>query len=453
MSDKRQQGKRQQGSQNGQDRYEQSVTEAFLNSAQKRRLFFYRPFWLIGGAHPSLLKQFPTDWDKYFGAGTAILMTATFAAFSGGYAFSTIFQDMPEAAIGFGLVWGLFILLLDRYFVISMVKKPGDKFQSGFWIALPRIILGVFIGIIVARPLELRIAQAEIDAFLGQDYIQQKTLINEEYDSRILATREDTVGGGRLMAVNARIPELQDRKDELEDYIYDGQVRVDTLFALMECECRGACGTGKFGDGPNCKDRRRRYQDAQRDFRKEKSKWDNELDQIETELTAVSTQRDTIMNSNIAFQDRNVQELEQLRLDALADLEKNNKTSLINRNRALGAISNNNFDIWLMVTVISFLFIMIEIAPVLIKLFSNYGPYDGALAAIAERGELQAKGDRDSFREKDIQNRLDRRRDWRQSARDENRANWSAYNRNSDDYQTPPPRRDRPNSIDELPNP
>ena len=62
-------------------------------------------------------------------------------------------------------LWGMMIFNLDRYIVSGMRKK--SNFLKEFAMAAPRIVLAVFIGIVIATPLELKLFESEINAELG----------------------------------------------------------------------------------------------------------------------------------------------------------------------------------------------------------------------------------------------------------------------------------------------
>ena len=87
---------------------------------KKRRCGFVNEFlWGCGGLDRNLLRMCPTDWAKKAGMGGTILGTAMLAAFSGGFAINTVFENTIIAIIG-GILWGLVIFNLDRYLVNSM---------------------------------------------------------------------------------------------------------------------------------------------------------------------------------------------------------------------------------------------------------------------------------------------------------------------------------------------
>ena len=121
-------------------------------------------FWLCSGANRPLLEKCPTEGSKYVGIGATIFFTGIFAALAGAYALYTVFGNYYVAVI-FGLVWGLMIFNLDRYIVSSM-RKEGNPAKE-FYTALPRIVLALLISLVIAKPLEMKIFEKEIESWLS----------------------------------------------------------------------------------------------------------------------------------------------------------------------------------------------------------------------------------------------------------------------------------------------
>ena len=120
-------------------------------------------FLFCSGANFSILKRTPTEVNKYVGIGATIFFTGVFAAIAAGYALYTVF-DSAWLIVPIALLWGLMIFNLDR-FIVSTMKKKGS-FIRDFTSALPRLVLAVLIAIVIAKPLELKIFESEIDAEL-----------------------------------------------------------------------------------------------------------------------------------------------------------------------------------------------------------------------------------------------------------------------------------------------
>src|SRR5690242_6343199 len=117
--------------------------------------------WWCAGAHQDLLKQFPSEHSKYSGLGGVILATFVLASISAGYAIYSVFGNWYWTLI-FAFIWGLIIFNFDR-FLVSTMRKYGVSRRKQFWMAVPRIALALLIGVTIARPLELKIFEKEID--------------------------------------------------------------------------------------------------------------------------------------------------------------------------------------------------------------------------------------------------------------------------------------------------
>jgi NhaP-type Na+/H+ or K+/H+ antiporter len=138
-----------------------------------------RFFWLCSGVHIELLKKCPTESSKYAGIGATIFFTGVFAALAGGYALYTVFDNVWIASL-FGILWGLLIFNLDRYIVSSM-RKEGTSMRE-FRTALPRILLAILISIVIAKPLEMKIFEKEIQSELIM--MEQQTYTSQENEVR-----------------------------------------------------------------------------------------------------------------------------------------------------------------------------------------------------------------------------------------------------------------------------
>src|SRR4029453_18031770 len=185
-----------------------------------------RFFLMCSGATREILytPSCVTEWNKYAMLGAIIFFTAGFASLSGGYAAYTAFRDI-EVATALGVLWGLFIFTLDRLIVSGIRKQkhePSDtwsvlfgKSLRGIIQAFPRIVLAVFLAIVIATPLELKLFEREIQLYMAQDTqmraIEAEQLANEEFpDIENLRTR-NTELLHLLQAKEARRDTLRDQ--------------------------------------------------------------------------------------------------------------------------------------------------------------------------------------------------------------------------------------------------
>ena len=98
-----------------------------------------RVLWFIGGFDPEVLEmdECRSIRSKYSSIGGLILMTAVLAVCSGGFAVYTI-SDRVATALPIALLWGVFILLLDRYLVGSDRRLATmEEFHTSLQITPP----------------------------------------------------------------------------------------------------------------------------------------------------------------------------------------------------------------------------------------------------------------------------------------------------------------------------
>lgn len=134
------------------------------NQKNKKNTVVEKFFIYASGASYDILKKcVSSERIKFAGIGATILMTAIFAFISSSYAFNLIFHSLP-VSIGAGLFWGLLIFNLDR-FIVSSVTKEDRPFRE-LLIALPRILIALMISIVIAKPLEVKIFENQINAII-----------------------------------------------------------------------------------------------------------------------------------------------------------------------------------------------------------------------------------------------------------------------------------------------
>src|ERR1700761_4290335 len=150
-----------------------SFTGVGKQTRQPRERHF---LWWCSGAYQDLLKDCPSEQTKYAGLGGVLLATFTLAALSAGYAIYSVFNS-PVWAVVFAIVWGLIIFNFDR-FLVSTMRKYGVSRRKQLWLAAPRIALALLIGFTIARPLELKIFEKEVDVQITANR-HQKLLLND----------------------------------------------------------------------------------------------------------------------------------------------------------------------------------------------------------------------------------------------------------------------------------
>lgn len=291
-----------------------------------------------------LLRKCPTESSKYVGIGATIFFTGLFAAFSAAYALFTVF-DSVTAALLLGILWGLMIFNLDRYIVSSM-RKEGRPSRE-FLLALPRILLAILISIVIARPLELKIFDKEI----------QPELIVMEQET--YARQERELGARYSPSQDSLENEIQVLKAE----IVQKTLKRDELRKAAQEEADGTGGSRRRNLGPIYKVKKA------------------DADAAEQELILLTTQN---QNRIIALE-KSLGLVDSLMRAELISLERSKIDGLAARIEALSRITSNSNAVTWAHWFIVLLFIAIETAPVFVKLMSPRGPYDNLLR-IAEHG-------------------------------------------------------------------
>lgn len=309
-----------------------------------------RFFWFCAGAHISTLEKHPTEQNKYVGIGATIFFTGLFAALSGGYAMYFVFKGTDFAwlfALLFGIIWGLAIFNMDRYIVSSINKNANTSKQ--IWQATPRILLAIMIGLVISRPLELKIFDKEIKERLTVSYLNGQR------------AKIDTLNKAFNKKYSIEIAKLNDAKtqrDSLAATIKADKQKLNfEIFGNKTTETSGVMGYGPYAKmkEADLKQRQQNLDTLSQEVRKLEQFVDNrkEFDGLMTEKLLTKKQLDSL--SNIA---------------GFAD-----------RNWALGQLSFNvdgtrDTNTAIAVTFIGLLFIFFECLPVFVKLMSDRGPYD-----------------------------------------------------------------------------
>ena len=190
-------------------------------------------FWWCAGVNRDILRQCPTEYAKYAGMGGTIFFTACMAALSGGYAISTVFNNI-KVSIFFGFFWGFLIFNLDRLIVNTMysdgeVTISWKELCSG----LPRIVMAIFLGIVISTPLELKIYEKSINTeikslkqkklkeLLADDEAKLEDLRvrREQIRSRDIVDAAVGAAGAAYSEANSELSKIQTQYNQLSSQI------------------------------------------------------------------------------------------------------------------------------------------------------------------------------------------------------------------------------------------
>jgi len=327
--------------------------------------------WWCAGADPQILRYSSySDHVKYVGIGGVVLATAVLAFLSMGFAMHIIFS-YPEPAgakdpvtgnilmhgnwfvtIPIALVWAIIILNLDRFIVSSTGKGDGKETMGFFELfnALPRLVMAVLIGFCISAPLETYIFSTEIDRELKD--VKRKSIqmkigqIETKY--ALIASEKDSLKSEK----KKKLESLEQQKK-----FYEDEVMKETNNVVC---------------GPRCvqkKEQQKKFLDetynpALLEFQKAESESQDLKHKKEKEIAEMDS---LTMLEKEGFLDKimALEKLSEEKVTTIIDpISKKQKTEVV--------MPSAGWPIWL----VRFLLMMLEIAPVLLKLMLIKGPYD-----------------------------------------------------------------------------
>lgn len=321
---------------------QQTELYTYDSFAQKKKPAESKFLWWCAGAYQKLLKQYPTEHTKYSGLGGVILATFVLASLSGGYAMYTVFENW-YIAIAFGLIWGLIIFNFDR-FLVSTMRKYGVSKRTQLWMTLPRIGLALLIGLTIARPLEMKIFDKEIN-------------------TKMLANLHNKIQLNDSMLAKENAAFIQNTIDERNRLTNRKLAIEDTLALLQRSYLAEADGTGGSG-----------LRGIENITRLKQAAYNNALLQYTPELSLLATgisKQDSLNSTAQVTMEEKRKEFEKTAASNMGFLE---------RNKALSDLSSEEGSVWWANMLITLLIILIETGPILAKLIMPVGPYDIALA-------------------------------------------------------------------------
>jgi len=291
-----------------------------------------RFFIFCSGADTDILDQCSAgEKTKYAGIGATVFFTAVMAFIASAYALYTVF-DNYFSAIFFGFVWGLLIFNLDR-FIVSTIKKRENFFDE-FLQATPRLLLAVIIAIVIAKPLELKIFEKEIN----------QVLLEEKNDMTL--QNKDQLALQFTPSIDALNSEITNLKKEVSDK----EASVNDLYETYIAEAEGRKGTELIGKGPVYKEKREKHDAELAALQELRLANSEKITNAETQIASISSDYQTKVSETQPI------------IDGF--------DGLMARVNALNKLP------WLPSLFIFLLFLAIETSPILAKLLSPKGTYD-----------------------------------------------------------------------------
>jgi hypothetical protein len=239
--------------------------------------------WL-SGVDREVLARCPSERTKFIGIGGAVLTTAVIATMACTLTLVSFVGVPVEIAILIGCGWGLAIMNLDRWLVASTRRQ--DSTLKTVAMAIPRILLAIVIGLVIAEPLVLKIFDSAVELESRKLVIENKESGLKALDSQFpvetattkrneLQAQLDSIGNGASLLNNPRYKALN---DELQD------IQTNLTFArqavICEVEGRPECGSGREGRGPAFREK----EENQRRLEEQESQKLAEIDSLKASI-------------------------------------------------------------------------------------------------------------------------------------------------------------------------
>jgi hypothetical protein len=351
----------------------------------------------VAGANREVLRQAPKERGKQVAMGAVLVSTAGLAMVSASYALHLALNLWVPVAIVGGAIWGLIILNLDRWLVVS---SPRLKSKIGtLLMALPRVVLAVLIGAVVSTPLTLAVFSAEIGTEIRVMAAEDENAFTRQLakDSRYaelpklrkqIAALEADLADGVTAADVAEDPKVKDLQRRLDD----ATARYNDAENAYNQEIDGSGGSGVRGFGP-ATDARREARDRLAEERDALNLQLKELQpQVLEQLQAEEEQNQIDQRAELNRLKKLVGDTDKHRADEIAahDEAVGNSDGILARLTALERIQDDNPTLatahWLLFAFMTAL----ECLPILFKTMLALAPpslYERLLALEEEKVE------------------------------------------------------------------
>lgn len=181
-------------------------------NVENRGSWVEEKMWSFGAFDKPMLRMFKQDHGAKTGLGAAIFMTSLLAFCTGTYAFYKISNNTFLAFV-FGLIWGTMIYVLDRNIVASMAytgeKHKIKKFFKTCGSVCLRLFISVCIGMVISTPIEMLIFGGKIEEY--------KNFEHEQFVKN----------------------EIESYHDEISKDLYEKKARIETELATIRSRMDG----------------------------------------------------------------------------------------------------------------------------------------------------------------------------------------------------------------------
>ncbi len=320
--------------------------------------------------------------------GGVLLGTATIAGFSMWLALAEVLGEVHWSAVVLAAGWALFVLTLDRWLVASAC---GVHWHRRLAALLPRLLIACFFGLVIAEPLVLRIFATAVEEQVRDDREQELAALRgrlvtcnpvpDKDSSAAAGARPPDCAAEHVFsfqtnpgALAAELAALRLDADTLRSSVDEDTRRLNELNEVARDECTGVSGpglSGVAGAGTDCR-RQRRLADEYAAT--------HPIQENAAKLAAL-TARVSDLEGRVSTARGDYERERDTKITQRVDERRANQGAigLLERFRALDALTGHDEFLRTAVLVVRGFFILIDCLPVLVKLFGGTTSYDRAV--------------------------------------------------------------------------
>jgi hypothetical protein len=347
-----------------------------------RRLAVGRRLRILTGVNEGILDRVPLERTHYTGLGGVVLGTSMIAGLAMWFFLAQVLDGHHLWALPLVVAWALIVLNIDRW----LVSKSSGMWTRRLLMLVPRLLLAVVLGIIVAEPMVLRVFETAVEQHIVDERAEARSALR----AKLVSCNQPpsgtpapaSCGADSLLLSDTPVESVRELKGAENAVKKEEQAlaALNTRHARMnesaKNECAGEEGdglSGRIGKGPRCY---RLYADADRFAR---------VNRIEERVAALDRDKTRVeqLSRRLATEENDFQG----RIDtaiALRVAELPLPTApigLLERMGALHEITDRNGFLLTATWLFRLFLILVDCLPVLVKLMGGATVYDRLVEA------------------------------------------------------------------------
>jgi hypothetical protein len=338
-----------------------------------------RFFRMLIGIREQLLDWVPEERARYSRMGAVVLATAILAAVSMIIAMGYVSSASFWFRLPIGLAWGGLIVAFDSWLIAS---THGSMRLTTLWTFLPRVVVSVLIGVVVAEPLIMTVFQSSISVNYNTyngDQIKTYEASLTRCNPTDPAVRSPADCGDNILtianspiSITDRLSRTTAQRDALQAQLAALNKQHDRLVQIATDECAGTIGaglTGVRGEGQQClddKSQAQQYSDNNQIPQKSRTLagLNTEIDQLTRQKqNAFSTYASNVHNAITNAVTKRAKQLDK-------------PLGLLDADASLGRLADQSFFVMAAEWLLRALLVAIDLLPVLVKVLGGKTTYD-----------------------------------------------------------------------------